>query len=278
MLFLLRRPAPPLDAYVESLWLCRAPHGAPTLELVLPTGAPQLIVNLAEDQTRAYERRADRFHCRVSPGSILTGVTTTYQIIDTDEQEHVAGVAFRPGGTVPFIAKPASALRDVDAPLESLWGARGTARLREQLLEAPTPHDVLEALERALLVAWRQRSLHPAVAFALSAFQARPSVARIRPVTDAISLSPKRFIDRFRAEVGVTPKRYCRLLRFQRTVAQAHGSGRIDWAGLAASCGYVDQAHLIHEFRAFSGLTPTAYEAARTAFQNHVTFLQSADL
>jgi len=81
MLFLLRRPAPPLDAYVESLWLCRAPHGARTLELVLPTGAPQLIVNLAEDQTRAYERRADGFHCRISPGSILTGVTTTSQII-----------------------------------------------------------------------------------------------------------------------------------------------------------------------------------------------------
>ena len=125
MLFLQRRPAPPLDLYVESLWLCRAPHRARTLDRVQPTGAPQLILNLAEDRTRAYERRADRFDCRDSPGSILTGVTTRCQIIDTDEQEHVAGVAFRPGGTVPFIAGPASALRDVDVPLATLWGARG---------------------------------------------------------------------------------------------------------------------------------------------------------
>ena len=41
--------------------------------------------------------------------------------------------------------------------------------------------------------------------------------------------------------------------------------------------GYHDKAHLIHDFRAFSGLTPTAYEARRTAFQNHVTFLQSTE-
>ena len=78
-------------------------------------------------------------------------------------------------------------------------------------------------------------------------------MARIGDVTDAIALSPKRFIERFKAEVGVTPKRYCRLLRFQRAVAGAHRGGAIDWAGLALSCGYFDQAHFIHDFRASPG-------------------------
>jgi AraC-like DNA-binding protein len=117
------------------------------------------------------------------------------------------------------------------------------------------------------------------VQYALSTFRAQPSVARVREVTDEIALSPKRFIERFKADVGVTPKRYCRLLRFQGVVARAHNAGQtpIEWAALALDCGYFDQAHLIHEFREFSGLAPTAYEAHRTTFQNHVTFLQSPD-
>ena len=96
-------------------------------------------------------------------------------------------------------------------------------------------------------------------------------------MTDVISLSPKRFIERFRTQVGVTPKRFCRILRFQHAVTQAHRTAGIDWADVALACGYFDQPHLIHDFRAFAGMTPSAYETSRTAFQNHVNFLQAPD-
>ncbi len=65
------------------------------------------------------------------------------------------------------------------------------------------------------------------------------------------------------------------MLRFQRAVAQTHAARAVDWTEVALASGYYDQAHFIHDFRAFSGLTPTGYLAGRTAFQNHVTFLQS---
>ena len=277
MLFTSRRPAAPLDESIESIWLCRNDRRPRALERVLPSGAAQLIVNLAEDETRVYEESAAGLVCRRSPGSVLTGISTRYEVIDTDEQAFVAGVVFRPGGTVPFIAAPALELSGVDAPLEALWGRQRTGLLRERLLGAPDPEAALEALEAALLEMRREKAVHLAVRFALAEFRAHPSVARIRAVTDAIALSPKRFIERFKADVGVTPKRYCRLLRFQRVVSNVHPGGATDWAELALACGYFDQAHLIHDFRAFAGLTPTAYEAGRTAFPNHVTFLQSAE-
>ncbi|MEO8077992.1 MAG: DUF6597 domain-containing transcriptional factor [Acidobacteriota bacterium] len=277
MLYVHRKPAPPLDDVVESVWLCRHDRRPRQLERVLPRGGAQLIVNLAEDEVRVYLGSTAGFSCVVSPGSVLTGLTTRFQIIDTDEQEHVAGVSFRSGGTVPFVGSPAYELTDADVPLESLWGPPSVMRLREQLLAATDPESALDVLERSLLSALGDRGRHPAVAFALAAFNARPSVPRIAAVTDVIGLSPKRFIERFKAEVGVTPKRYCRLLRFQRAVASAHRHAPIDWGQLALACGYSDQPHFIHEFREFSGITPTAYEAARTPFQNHVTFLQSSD-
>ena len=277
MLFHQRQVAAPLDAWIESIWLCRNDRQPRALERVLPSGAAQLIVNLAEDETRVYEKTPAGLVCQRSSGSVLTGVSTRFQIIDTDEQAFVAGVVFRPGGTVPFVAAPACELSPADVPLDALWGRSRAGLLREQLLSAPDPDSTLDALEATLLDMCRAKPAHPAVRYALAEFRARPSVARIRAVTDAIALSPKRFIERFKADVGVTPKRYCRLLRFQRVVTRTHRGRATDWTELALACGYFDQAHLIHDFREFSGLTPTAYEARRTTFHNHVTFLQSTE-
>jgi AraC-like DNA-binding protein len=95
-------------------------------------------------------------------------------------------------------------------------------------------------------------------------------------VTDTIGLSAKRFIERFEREVGVTPKRYCRIRRFQHALTLSHHDRRVDWTRVAMDCGYFDQAHFIHDFRSFSGITPTVYQSAKTSFQNHVKFLQSA--
>jgi AraC-like DNA-binding protein len=276
MLFTQRRPAPPLDRWIDAIWLCRSEPRPRALERVLPSGASQLILNLAEDETRIYSDSGDGVVCERSPGSVLTGMSTRFHVIDTDEQAYVAGVVFRAGGMVPFVRPPAHELSDADVPLEFLWGRQPVQCVRDQLLSARTPDAALDTLEAMLRQTWREKAAHPTVQYALSNFRAHPSVARVREVTDAIALSPKRFIERFKADVGVTPKRYCRILRFQRVVTRAHQCGPIDWTDLALDCGYFDQAHLIHEFREFSGLTPTGYEAQRTTFQNHVTFLQSA--
>ena len=246
-----------------------------TFERVLPTGGPQLIVNLGGNETRVYENTARGLYCRSAPGSILTGITTHAQIIDTAGQECVAGIAFRPGGTVPFFRVPAFELSDRETPVAALWGARAEVRLRQQLLEPVSTNEILDVLEASLLAAWRDRAVHPAVTFAIDVFESQPQGARIDRVADAVGLSAKRFIERFKAEVGVTPKRFCRLLRFQRAVKQAHRAVPVDWTRLALECGYFDQAHFIHEFRRFSGLTPREYRAAATPFANHVNFVQS---
>ena len=271
-----RLPRSPLDAFVASIWVFRDdshPHG---LERILPTGAAQLIVNLKEDRSRLYE--TDPPHrCVSTCGTILAGVQSRYQIIDTSEQEYVAGVAFRPGGSAAFVRPPGHETRDANTPLEMLWGRQSTADFREQLLERDDPDAQLDVIENALQERLRPGGMHPAVDFALTAFDRVPITASIAAVTNAVGMSAKRFIERFTTDVGVTPKRYCRIRRFQRALARAYRGERVNWAQLALDCGYWDQAHFIHEFRLFSGLTPTDYRASRTAFQNHVKFLQSDD-
>ncbi|MEN3338317.1 MAG: hypothetical protein V7647_1993 [Acidobacteriota bacterium] len=89
-------------------------------------------------------------------------------------------------------------------------------------------------------------------------------------MTSAVGLSERRFIDRFRTEVGLTPKLFCRVRRFQEVVRRVHRARAVNWSSVALSCGYFDQAHFINDFQAFSGLSPTTYLARKGDHQNHV--------
>jgi AraC-like DNA-binding protein len=272
MLYLDRRPSPPLDRFISSIWYHQGQPQPFTLERVLPSGSAQIVVNLKEDRTRMYDPESGAV--AASGGTILSGISTSYSVIDTVEQECVAGVCFRPGGTAAFFPMPAYHLCDSGIPLELVWDRGRAARLREQVLAADGPTAKLDALEKAMLDAWRER-LDPAIEFALRTFAGEPDVATIPDVAARLGLSAKRLVERFKTAVGLPPKRYCRLLRFQRALAYVERGRQADWTRIALDCGYFDQAHFIHDFRAFSGITPTGYDAGRTQFRNHVHFLQA---
>jgi AraC-like DNA-binding protein len=84
-------------------------------------------------------------------------------------------------------------------------------------------------------------------------------------VSREAGLSHRRLLTLFSGDVGLPPKRFCRILRFQGVHAAAQRTLRIDWTDLALSCGFYDQPHLANEFRRLSGLTPRQYEQALEA-------------
>ena len=74
----------------------------------------------------------------------------------------------------------------------------------------------------------------------------------------------------FSEQVGMTPKRYCHHMSFQRVVRQIASDQPVDWVDVALAGGFCDQAHLVHEFRVFSGFSPERYLTAEHPFPNHV--------
>jgi methylphosphotriester-DNA--protein-cysteine methyltransferase len=82
----------------------------------------------------------------------------------------------------------------------------------------------------------------------------------------AADVSSTHLAQRFKESIGVTPKRLARTYRFAATVFASDPAGPIDWDDLAADAGYLDQAQLGHEFRAFTWLTPTRYVEVRRRF------------
>jgi transcriptional regulator GlxA family with amidase domain len=155
---------------------------------------------------------------------------------------------------VPFLGVPPGHLADAHLDLETLW-PRQASQLREHLCEAKSPAKRFRILENALVARLRQPFRHRRVVPAALALMAQPGMA-IAEVADRVGLSHRRLIEVFTAEVGVPPKLFGRLRRFQRAMAFVEAVPSVDWAELAVACGYYDQSHLIRDFAEFSRFSP----------------------
>ncbi len=92
----------------------------------------------------------------------------------------------------------------------------------------------------------------------------------VAAVAGRLGMQPKTLTRRFAAHVGLTPKRFARVCRLQAVLRAVRQASSIDWCALAAQHGYADQAHLVHEFRALAGITPSEYKPASPRRGNHI--------
>jgi len=83
-------------------------------------------------------------------------------------------------------------------------------------------------------------------------------------------VSERRLSQVFREEVGLKPKMWWRIQRFQAATRDLYAGADLRWAELALQCGYYDQSHFINDFRSFSGINPGTYSQLRGRWQNHV--------
>ena len=255
-MLLAHRPAPPLASYVEGLWYYDGCQEAYHKERVLPNGRFQVVIDLL-----------------AGPGAVA-GMRSQYIVIDTAAIHPAMGIVFRPGGARGFFDEPADDFYNQVVPLDLVWGSR-VVQLRDRLRDVVTVGEKFRVLETTLLQVMQRsaehwRSMHPSVQYALGEFRRVPHIRGVIDLTKEAGLSRRRFSQLFREQVGITPKLYCRLHRFRHVVRQIALGGPVDWADVALAGGYCDQAHLSHEFRDFSGLSPGTYLAAERPFLNHV--------
>ena len=262
-------PAAPLGFFVDSLWVSERGALPHTRERSLPTGCADIVIPLLQDDIVRYDSESD-LHARRLRGGIVQGPHDRFNVRGTEGPSAVVGVHFRPAGAAAFFGGDLPGLRNRTVLLEDVWG-RAARSLRERLQEASSPRAMLDVMEAHLLDRLRDApEADPVVRFAIDTFGRDAARALIEPVQRATGCSPAQFIRRFEQAVGLTPKRYARVLRFGALLPALVRCGPRDWAQLAAGAGYFDQSHLIHEFRRLAGMTPGAYAPVQPDQPTHV--------
>jgi AraC-like DNA-binding protein len=248
---------------VRLLWQARDPQarGRVTHQRVLPAGRLELILNLAERGLTDCSGTTDA----ESAPALIVGVQTRWEKIAEADFEDLMGVVFEPGGFAALFPEGASAFSEQSIDLEAV-DARWTCSLRDRIREHSTAASRFAILEAAL--EQRLRGTRSAVVdFALREIRRGTSIGEI---TSQTGLSAGALGERFRYQVGTTLKVYARIVRFSEAVKRMHRGADVRWVELAADCGYYDQAHFCNEFRAFSGICPSAYAASDRIWANHL--------
>ena len=232
-----------LSGVVTSFWVS-VRFDAVRDELVLPSGRAQLVV--------------DGDH----GVSLLVGPRTRPSVVRPST--FAAGMSLGGAGLRALFNVPVRELLDEVADADAVSeGGRWT-----QCLERSDPAEILDRLEhealRHLRVETGQNQL------VTTAERAIRDGARLDAVALALGADRRRLVPAFREEVGLTPKRYQRILRFQRALRAMRTATPAPLAAIAASCGYADQAHMSRDFKEFSGLTPGRVHGATSTAYNHV--------
>ena len=191
----------------------------------------------------------------------LIGAQRGYSMYDTSECSRAFGIVFTPGGAARFLGPRVGELTDSIVPARDALGSNVSV-LHERLLADSEPIRMFGTAETFLRGLFDPDLRYAAeISYAVSAIR-RGDTDRVSLVDfseQTIGFSHKHFVELFRRHVGLGPKRYQQIVRFNRMLERCLRSPRMPWSRLAREFGYADPSHLVKDFRRFAGMTPGDY-------------------
>lgn len=255
--WLLARWEPPrLADLIDGIWYF---EGSLThlRERHFPTGRAELVVQLGPVYGHVEGDAVTPF-----PTACVSGLILGPDVIQAPPgRTSVLGIGLRPAGAFAVLGHPLEPLTGITVDLEDLAGGEAR-RLVDRCAEARTSEGRLRAA--AAWIEQRARSgpgPDPAVEWMTRTIEGQAGDVGIGDLTERTGWSSTRLTETFRTQVGVTPKRFARIMRFRRAL-ELVVTHEGPLSEVALDAGYYDQPHFNAEFREMSGFTPSGYRAA----------------
>ena len=253
-------PSSELGRYIQCYWSLSGTEGAAGgVQPILPDGRMELVLNLGDAFRKAIEGRWER-----QPNAMIVGQMGRPVVVEPAGLVDIVGVRFHPWGARAFIEAPMDRFNSVLPGVDDVSTvlSRVVKDSEGELRERRT----VAALERMLLSALRHRRRTDDLAeSAARLIVGTRGLASVSATAREVGLTGRQLERKFLDVVGIGPKRLCRILRFQGALMASQQQSNANWAEIAARCGYFDQAHLIRDFREFSGHAPTALQLNETS-------------
>jgi len=272
MIFQVHNPAFQLHNFIKHIIYYEGFNPVHKMDRFLPDGNTEIIIDLTDHAQHIYDNETltEIQTCR---HAWVSGVRTRPITIPSGKGSRMLIVAFKKGKAYPFYDLPMLELADRVVDADLIFGEK-FHDLREQLLNTASIHQMFILIEKFLLqqagVLLNANTPSSCVEYAVSNITKRPNIQGVQQLSSHIGYSQKHFIDLFKKQVGVSPKQYLKIMRFQKVIQEIENNKFIHWSNVAIESGFYDQAHFINDFKDFSCFTPNEYMKRKTETLNYI--------
>lgn len=262
-------PVDPLHRFIEKFFYYSGFTPEHIIDRFLPDGNVHLLFDLTDIPKYIYDNHSLKA-IQSCKKVWFSGFRTQPITIPSGRESEMLIVNFRKGKAFPFINRPMGHLTNqvVDAELVV---KNDILDLRARIREARTILQKFRLLENHLLRHYRSSLMeNPCIDYAIAGITAFPHTCSLSDISARAGYSQKHLITLFKDHVGVTPKEFLKIIRFQKAVEEIERQQPVNWTALALDCGFYDQSHFIADFKAFSGFTPTEYVTRRGDLLNYI--------
>ncbi|MBX3244474.1 MAG: AraC family transcriptional regulator [Acidobacteria bacterium] len=253
-------PVSPLNQYFEIFFYYKGAQPSHSVERFLPNGDTEILIDFQDRPQHIYDNNTLK-EIQACHHVWTSGVRTEPITIPSGTDSEMMVLMFKKGMAASFFPFPMNEIANTVLDAELVWGS-DLALLREQMLGTQDIDERFRMAEDLLLRKFASKlMLNPCIAYAVNEMRTNPDRLNIARMNHNIGYSQKHFTDMFKRQVGITPKAYLKIMRFQQVLMRLENVpvDVVDWPSIAFDSGFYDQSHFIHDFKMFSGFTPLAY-------------------
>lgn len=254
MNYQLYSPSPALSGFIKCYWSLEGEELPGPQQRVFPDGCVELIFHYGDLFTKYHSGKPF-----LQPRSFIHGQLTRYIEIGGNGKIGIFSVRFYPTGLRPFIRINAGEINDDNICITDIWNAEGR-ELEDRMANAINNEQRIKIIERFLL-----KQLEPGsgslVNRSIALIDQQNGIINIDVLSSRLNIGRRHFERQFIAAVGLSPKQYARIARFQHILSLAEQKRYNSLTDLAYAGDFYDQAHFIRDFRAFTGFSPKQYFA-----------------
>lgn len=250
-------PSPLLSQYIKYYWVLKTDEVEPVMVQTIPSGCVHLVFHRGENlniQSKGLQ-----------PKNFIRGQFSTYGSLISEGNIDMIAIIFHPLGLNPFVRCTMSELYNHYIDVEDLEDIE-----LNHLKQNVSTEQEIETCIRLIELFFMQRLVdvdynYQRTQHAICQIINHPQI-EVNTLAQNACLGYRQFKRVFTNQVGMSPKEYYRVVRFQRALYLLQNNPGMEFVDLAYSCGFYDPSHLVKDFKEFSGCSPTQYLSSRSPY------------